>query len=93
MKATFHGTILAESDNTVLLEGNHYFPAESLNKEHLKESNTKTTCPFKGEASYYDVNIEGYEHTDTGRYYPTPKPGFENIAGHVAFYPVVTIEE
>jgi len=93
MKAVFHGTILAESDNTIQLEGNTYFPSGSLNKEYIENSETKTTCPHKWVASYYNIHVQGKTHTDTGRYYSDPKTWYEHIAGHVAFYPVVSVEE
>lgn len=86
MKATFNGKVVAESDHTEVVEGNHYFPPESVRKEYLKESNTHSTCPWKGEASYYSVNVEGKDAHDAAWYYPEPKDAARNIKNHVAFY-------
>jgi uncharacterized protein (DUF427 family) len=93
MKATWNGATLAESDQTVIVEGNHYFPADAINREYFTESATHTTCPWKGEASYYSVVVDGNENKDAAWYYPTPKPAAENIAGHFAFWRGVTVGE
>ncbi|KAF8600298.1 DUF427-domain-containing protein [Ceratobasidium sp. AG-I] len=79
-------TILAESDKTVVVEGNHYFPPDSINKSLFKDSNTHTTCPWKGVASYYDVEVDGKTISDVAWYYPTTKDAAANIKDHVAFY-------
>lgn len=92
MKAIWHGTVLAESDATVVVEGNHYFPAESLNKEHFRDSATRTACPWKGEASYYTVVVGDAENRDAAWYYPEPKQAAQEIANYVAFWKGVTIE-
>jgi uncharacterized protein (DUF427 family) len=93
MKATWNGATLAESDQTVVVEGNHYFPAESISREYFTASTTHTTCPWKGEASYYSVVVDGKENKDAAWYYPAPKPAAENITGHVAFWRGVTVSE
>lgn len=86
MKAILNGQVLAESDQTEVVEGNHYFPPQSVNKEFFKESNTHTTCPWKGEASYYSVQVNGDTVKDAAWYYPQPKDAAKNIKDHVAFY-------
>ena len=93
MKATWNGVTLAESDQTVVVEGNHYFPAESINRNYLVESDTHTTCPWKGEASYYTIVAGERENKDAAWYYPAPKPAAENITGRVAFWRGVTVGE
>ena len=91
-KAIWNGIVLAESDDVKMVEGNTYFPAESVNKQYLEESDRKTTCPWKGEASYYHVAVNGQTKSNLAWYYPNPKPEASNIQGHVAFYPMVKIE-
>ena len=86
MKATWHGTTIAESDQTILVEGNHYFPADSIKQAHFKESATHTTCGWKGEASYYDVVVEGAVNKDAAWFYPDPKSAAANIRNYVAFW-------
>ena len=86
MRATWKGAVLAESDETVVVEGNHYFPAESVNREHFRESATHTTCPWKGVASYYDVVAGGEVNADAAWYYPEPKDAAREITGRVAFW-------
>lgn len=92
MKATWKGAVLAESDDTVVVEGNHYFPAESLNREHFRESATHTTCPWKGVASYYDVAVGGEVNRDAAWFYPEPKDAAKQIRGRVAFWRGVVVE-
>lgn len=92
MKATWNGATLAESDRTVEVEGNQYFPADAINREYFKESNTHTTCPWKGEASYYTIAVDGQENQDAAWYYPAPKSAAENITGRVAFWRGVRVE-
>jgi uncharacterized protein (DUF427 family) len=92
MKATWKGAVLAESDATVVVEGNHYFPAESVNREHFRESGTRTTCPWKGVASYYDVLVNGEVNKDAAWYYPEPKEAAREIKGRVAFWRGVRVE-
>jgi uncharacterized protein (DUF427 family) len=93
MKAIWNNKIIAESDKTQLLEGNHYFPAESIKKEYFSESQTHTTCPYKGVASYYNVSVDGSENKDAAWFYPEVKAGFTPIKGYVAFWKGVTVEK
>ena len=92
MKATWKGAVLAESDETVVVEGNHYFPADSINRDHFRESETHTVCGWKGTASYYDVVVGGEVNADAAWYYPEPKEAANNIRGRVAFWRGVTVE-
>ena len=92
MKATWKGAVLAESDDTVVVEGNHYFPAESVRREHFRESQTHTTCPWKGLASYYDVVVGGEVNADAAWYYPQPKEAAKEIKDRVAFWRGVRVE-
>ncbi|HET7480409.1 MAG TPA: DUF427 domain-containing protein [Rubrobacteraceae bacterium] len=85
-KTTLNGVTLAESGSTEVVEGNHYFPPDSVNRDHLEESATRTTCPWKGEASYYSLRVDGETVEDAAWYYPEPKEAAENIRDHVAFY-------
>ncbi len=86
MRAIWNGAVLAESDRTLEVEGNAYFPPESLNREHLRPSEKHTTCGWKGEASYYDVVVNGEENPDAAWYYPDPKEAAAQIRDHVAFW-------
>jgi len=92
MKATWNNTILAESDDTVIVEGNHYFPPQSIKREYFQESATHTSCPWKGEASYYNVVVDGQLNKDAAWYYPDPKPAATEIKDHVAFWRGVKVE-
>jgi uncharacterized protein (DUF427 family) len=92
-KAIWKEKVIAESDNYKITEGNIYFPPESVKKEFLKDSNHHTTCPFKGIASYYDILIDGEVNKDAAWYYPKPKPGFEKIKNHIAFWKGVNVKE
>ncbi len=92
MRATWKGVLLAESDDTVVVEGNHYFPADSIKREHFRESATHTTCPWKGVASYYDVLAGDEVNADAAWYYPEPKDAAEEIRGRVAFWRGVRVE-
>lgn len=91
MKAIWNNTVIAESTDTVLVEGNHYFPPESLNREFISDSKLNTTCPYKGTASYYDITVDGDKNADAVWYYPSTRPGFENIEGRVAFWKGVQV--
>ncbi len=91
MRAIWNGTVIAESDDTIVVEGNHYFPAESVNPDAIKASPTHTTCPWKGQASYYSIEAGGQLNRDAAWYYPQPKPAASQIAGRVAFWRGVTI--
>ena len=93
MKAIWNNQVLAESDNTVVVENNHYFPADSLNKDFFKSSQKHTTCPWKGEASYYDVDVNGKVNAGAAWFYPSPKTAAMNIKDHVAFWNGVVIEK
>jgi uncharacterized protein (DUF427 family) len=86
MKAIWNGTVLAESDETIVIEGNHYFPAASIRKEHFKPSDTHTTCGWKGIASYFTVEANGERNPDAAWFYPQPKDAAKEIAGYVAFW-------
>ena len=92
IRATWRGATLAESDDTVVVEGNHYFPSEAIKREHFRESSTHTTCPWKGLASYYDVVVDGEVNHDAAWYYPEPKPAAQEIANRVAFWRGVVVE-
>lgn len=91
MKATWHGTTLAESDDTVVVEGNHYFPADSLRSEYFRASDQHSRCPWKGEASYYDVIVDGATNAGAAWYYPEPLEAAANIRDRVAFWKGVTV--
>ena len=93
MKASWRNQILAESNDTVVIENNHYFPASSLIMKYFIESNTTTTCPWKGTASYYSIVVEGEENKDAAWYYPLPKEAAADITGYVAFWHGVVVTE
>jgi uncharacterized protein (DUF427 family) len=91
-KAIWNGVVLAESSKTEIVEGNHYFPANTINQEYFKESNHKTTCPWKGVASYYTIEVDGHKNENAAWYYPAPKDAASNIKDHVAFWRGVKVE-
>ena len=91
MQASWNDKIIADSNDTVIVEGNHYFPADSVRKQYLKPSNTHTTCPWKGIASYYSIEVDGDTNTDAAWYYPEPKNAAMNIKGRIAFWKGVKI--
>lgn len=93
IRATWNGAVLAESDDTVVVEGNHYFPADSVRRELLRDSDTHTRCPWKGVASYASVVVDGEENPDAAWYYPDPSPAAESIAGRFAFWHGVQVDE
>jgi uncharacterized protein (DUF427 family) len=98
MRAIWNNQIIAESDQTIYIEGNQYFPPESVKKEFLTDSGTHTTCPWKGEASYFSIVVDGQENTDAAWYYPTPKPRAieivkQDFSNYVAFWRGVTVEQ
>jgi uncharacterized protein (DUF427 family) len=93
MKAVWNEATLAESEKTVVVEGNQYFPPDAVKRDHLKPSSTHTTCPWKGEASYYDVVVNGETNKDAAWYYPEPKPAAAEIKDHVAFWRGVKVTE
>ncbi|MBZ4335824.1 DUF427 domain-containing protein [Corallococcus interemptor] len=90
--AKWNGAVLAKSDTFETVEGNIYFPPDSLVREHFKPSATHTTCPWKGQAHYYSVEVDGKTNADAAWYYPEPKPAASNIQGYVAFWKGVTVE-
>jgi len=92
MKAIWNGTTIAESDETVVVEGNHYFPREAVNSDYLTDSNTHTTCPWKGLASYFTLTVDGKTNPDAAWYYPDPKPAASEIKDRVAFWKGVRVE-
>jgi len=91
IKAIWNGRVLAESDETVVVEGNHYFPHASVAQEYLRDSDTVSNCPWKGEARYYSVDVDGQCNLDAAWYYPEPKPEAEKIRDHIAFWKGVTV--
>ena len=91
-RAIWNGTVLAESNDTEVVEGNHYFPAESLNTDYFRPSHHTTVCGWKGTASYYDIVVDGQENRQAAWYYPTPKDAAANIKGRIAFWKGVTVE-
>ncbi|HEY5691096.1 MAG TPA: DUF427 domain-containing protein [Cyclobacteriaceae bacterium] len=91
MKAIWNGKVIAESEDTVVIEGNHYFPISSINKGFYKESATNTVCPWKGTASYYSLNVEGKENKDAAWCYPQPKEAAKVIKDRVAFWKGVEV--
>ena len=92
MKATWNGETIAESDKTIVIENNHYFPADSLKQEYFKPSNTHTVCPWKGTASYYTLDVSGQQNPDAAWYYPQPSQLAIPIQNYVAFWKGVKIE-
>ena len=91
-KATWNGVVLAESDQTIVIEGNHYFPPDAIKREYFQPSNTHTVCPWKGVASYYNIVVDGKMNRDAAWYYPDPKPAAKEIANYVAFWHGVQVE-
>lgn len=90
-KAVWNGTVLAESDDTVVVDGNHYFPPESLQREYFQESPTTSVCGWKGTANYYTLSVDGQQNPDAAWYYADPKPDAANIKGRVAFWKGVEV--
>lgn len=86
MKAIWNGKVIAESDDTIHIEGNQYFPVESVNKEYLTNSETHTFCHWKGTASYYDLAVDGKSNKDSAWYYPEPSSLADKIKGYIAFW-------
>jgi len=91
MKAIWHDVILAESDETISVEGNYYFPPESIKKEYFKQSDYHTTCPWKGEASYYNIVVDQEINNDGAWFYPDPKEAAKEIKNYVAFWKGVEV--
>ena len=92
VQAIWNGTVIAESDDTVMVEGNHYFPPSSVKADLLEVVDTTTVCPWKGTASYYDIVVDGDRNAGAAWYYPDPKDAAAEIKDHVAFWRGVTIE-
>jgi uncharacterized protein (DUF427 family) len=93
MKAKWQGEVVAESDDTVVVEGNHYFPAESLRQEYVRDSSHSSVCPWKGTARYYSLEVDGQTNVDAVWYYPDPKPAAADIKGRVAFWRGVQVTD
>ena len=91
MKAIWNGAILAESDNTVVVEGNHYFPPNALKRTYCKPSRHHTECSWKGTASYFNLEVDGQTNENAAWYYPAPKDAAKNIAGYIAFWKGVQV--
>ena len=92
-KAIWHGAVLAESERFEKVEGNVYFPPGSINRDYFKDSDTHSSCFWKGKASYYDIDVDGETNKDAAWYYPEPKSKAENIKDHVAFWKGVEVIE
>lgn len=93
MKAIWNGKIIAESDDTVVIENNHYFPHESIKKEYFKSSDSNSVCPWKGTASYYTLEVDGKENIDAAWYYPEVSELAKGIKNRVAFWKGVKVEK
>ncbi len=92
VKASWNGSVIAESSRTEVVEGNHYFPLEDVRKDFLEASKQTSSCPWKGVAQYYTVVVDGEKNRDAAWYYADPKPAAKNIAGRVAFWKGVKVE-
>ena len=92
VRAVWNGAVLAESDRTVVVEGNHYFPAQALNREHFEPSDRTSVCPWKGVASYLDVVVDGHRNRGAAWHYPDPSPAAAEIKDRVAFWKGVRVE-
>ena len=93
MKAIWNNEVIAESDQTVVIENNHYFPHESIKKEYFNTSETHSTCPWKGEASYYHVEVDGKKNQDAAWFYPEVSPLAKGIKNHVAFWKGIEVKK
>lgn len=91
MRAIWNGQVIADSEDTVVVEGNHYFPAESVEEQVLSPSTTRTTCPWKGRASYFDVHVDGSVNRDAAWYYENPSAAAAEIRGRFAFWKGVAV--
>ncbi|NWG18435.1 MAG: DUF427 domain-containing protein [Chloroflexi bacterium] len=92
VKAIWNGAVLAESDQTIVVEGNHYFPPDAINREFFRASSHHTVCHWKGQASYYDIEVDGQVNKNAAWYYPAPSDLARQIAGYVAFWRGVKVE-
>jgi uncharacterized protein (DUF427 family) len=91
VQARWNGAVIARSDDTVVVEGNHYFPPEAVDAAVLRPSDTHTTCPWKGKASYYSLVVDGKENKDAAWFYPETKQAAEEIRGRIAFWKGVEV--
>jgi uncharacterized protein (DUF427 family) len=93
MKAIWNDTVIAESDETIIVEGNHYFPPNSINQNYFQSTNYHTTCPWKGNASYYNLTVNDEMNSNAAWYYPNPNSAASNIKDYVAFWKGVRVEK
>lgn len=93
VRAIWNGKVIAESADTVMVEGNHYFPRDAVNAGYLRDSDKNTFCPWKGQASYHTLEVDGQRNDAAAWFYPDPKPRARHIEDHIAFWRGVTIEE
>ncbi len=93
MKAIWKDTVIAESDETIIVEGNHYFPPKSIKQDVFQSNNYHTTCPWKGKASYYDITVNDELNSNAAWYYPNPNSAASNIKDYVAFWKGVQVEK
>ncbi len=93
MKAIWNNQVIAESENTVVVEGNHYFPPESLHKEYFSDSHTHSMCSWKGRASYYHVHVNGDTNRDAAWYYPKPHERAKHIEGYISFWKGIQVSD
>jgi uncharacterized protein (DUF427 family) len=93
IRAIWNGQTLAESNRTIVVEGNHYFPPDSVKRQFFQESSSHTICPWKGVASYFDIVVEGKVNRDAAWHYPVPKDAAKKIRGYISFWKGVTVEE
>jgi uncharacterized protein (DUF427 family) len=93
MKAIWNGAVLAQSDKTIVVEGNHYFPPEAIDRQYFQDSTAHTVCPWKGVASYYTLAVDGLQNKDAAWYYPSPKDAAKQITGYIAFWKGVQVVE
>jgi uncharacterized protein (DUF427 family) len=93
MKAIWNGSVIAESDDTIIIENNYYFPADSIKKECFTDSATHSICPWKGQASYFNVEVDGQTNKDAAWYYPMPKDAAKEIKNYIAFWKGVKVSQ
>ena len=91
-KATWNGAVLAQSEDTIVVEGNHYFPPDAINREYFVDNPLHTTCAWKGVASYYDIEVDGQRNKGAAWYYPDPSEAAATIKGYIAFWRGVTVK-
>lgn len=91
-RAIWNGAVLAESKDTIIVEGNHYFPPDAINRDYFKPSDHHTVCSWKGTASYYTIEVDGQRNPNAAWYYPEPKPQASHVRGRVAFWRGVKVE-